>query len=74
MTTERDELHPLRELDAHRPTHREYTGGWWELACTGCDFAKDRRLSHLDWAPHNAHREEIFREAIAAAGYVKAKP
>jgi hypothetical protein len=67
----RDELAPLREIDAHRPTHREYTGGWWELACTGCDFAEGRRLSHLDWAPHHAHREEIFRDALLAAGYRK---
>ena len=65
----RDELAPMVELDAHRPTHSEYTGGWWELACTGCDFAKGRRLSHLDWAPHQAHREEVFLEALAAAGY-----
>ena len=66
-----DELEPLRVLDNHKPTHSGYTGGWWELACTGCDFAKGRRLSHLDWAPHNAHREEVFRDAILAAGYRK---
>ena len=59
----------LREIDAHRPTYREYTGGWWELACTGCDFAKGRRLSHLDWAPHHAHRAEVFEAALSAAGY-----
>jgi hypothetical protein len=59
----------LRELDAHSPTHREYTGGWWELACTGCDFATGRRLSHLDWAPHHAHRTEVFHGALIAAGY-----
>ena len=59
----------LLELDAHKPTHAEYTGGWWELACTGCDFANGRRLSHLDWTPHHAHRAEIFAAALSAAGF-----
>jgi hypothetical protein len=59
----------LETLDAHRPTHAEYTGGWWELACTGCGFFKGRRLSHLDWAPHHAHRAEVFHDALTAAGY-----
>jgi hypothetical protein len=68
-----EELAPLQVLDAHNPTHREYTGGWWELACTGCDFAKDRRLSHLDWAPHHEHRAEVFRDALLVAGYGKAE-
>lgn len=59
----------LAELDAHKPTHAEYAGGWWELACTGCDFANGRRLSHLDWTPHHAHRAEIFAAALSAAGF-----
>lgn len=67
----RDELAALEELDGHKPTHREYKGGWWELACSGCDFALGRRLSHLDWEPHNRHRADVFNEAILAAGYTK---
>jgi hypothetical protein len=66
-TTETDaELDLLFDLDAHSPTHREYEGGWWELACTGCDALKGQRLSHLDWTPHRVHREKIFRDGIAA--------
>jgi hypothetical protein len=67
----RDELQILQELDAHRPGHREYEGGWWELSCAGCDAFKGRRLSHLDWAPYREHRTEVFHEALAAAGYRK---
>lgn len=59
----------LEELDKHRPDHREYEGGWWELACAGCDFAKGQRLSHLDWAPYRIHRAEVFADALTAAGY-----
>ena len=59
----------LEELDKHRPDHREYEGGWWELACAGCDFAKGQRLSHLDWAPYRIHRAEVFAAALSAAGF-----
>ena len=59
----------LEELDKHRPDHREYEGGWWELACAGCDFAKGQRLSHLDWAPYRLHRAEVFAAALSAAGF-----
>ena len=59
----------LEELDKHRPDHREYEGGWWELACAGCDFAKGQRLSHLDWAPYRLHRAEVFADALTAAGF-----
>lgn len=59
----------LEELDKHRPDHREYEGGWWELACAGCDFAKGERLSHLDWAPYRVHRAEVFAAALSAAGF-----
>jgi hypothetical protein len=59
----------LEELDKHRPDHREYEGGWWELACAGCDFAKGQRLSHLDWAPYRLHRAEVFAAALSDAGF-----
>lgn len=68
------ELAVLQILENHRPTHQEYEGGWWELACTGCDFAKDQRLSHMDRTPHAAHRAEVFHEALKSSGVLNSVP
>ena len=57
----------LTEVDAHSLGHSEYKGGWWELACNGCDVFKGKRYSHLDQERrHAAHREDVFKRTLAA--------
>lgn len=57
----------LEEIDAHSLGHRTYTGGWYELACNGCDVFKGKRYSHLDMeGRHAKHRREVFAALLAA--------
>lgn len=54
----------LDEINKHSPSFKEYEGGWRELSCRGCDEFDGKRLSALDWKPHDQHRSEIFHNLL----------